>query len=128
MEYALSVAVVAIFALIYLFTGRAVKPLGYTYVSEEDFENFAKRAVGDIPIPDKKAALGAGGYTRLIGWTLLKAERKKYDGLADFFVKNKIFLKELCKRKFDCLLPYAGGEARAVTLAKAALNSAGGRL
>ncbi len=121
----MSVAVVAIFALIYLLTGRAVKPLGYTYVPDEEFENFAKRAVGAIP--DKKTALGAGGYTRLIGWTLLKAERKKYDGLATFIVKNKIFLKELCKRKYDCLLPAAGGEARAVTLAKAALNSAGGK-
>lgn len=123
MEYAISAAIVVIFVLIYLLTKNRVRPLIYEIVPDDLFDIYAKSL---ITLPDGKNTLNAAAYARHIKWVMLKISRKKYDGFADDIVREKEFINEISKMKFNEALPSVNGVPRALILARAALGSMGG--
>lgn len=123
MAYAISICAVVAFLALYLITRRPVKPRYVKGLGDEEFRVHTEELVRSIPVPEKTSKIAATGHISRIKWDMFWLGRKRYAGEFDDLLIPKDKLKQLSSLPLISSLPSAGGEPRAVKLARFCFES-----
>ena len=120
MEYAISIAVVAVFICVYLLTRPKIRALYFDEYCDEEYKNKCEEYVKSLPLPKEGGKTEAKKYASKIKFIMLKIKMKKYCGFFDEFIGVEDDVKALLKIDFMSLdeLPSIDGEPRAVRIAR----------
>lgn len=127
MEYAISIGIVAIFFCLFMFTRPKVSARYFDVFDDAEYEKQSEIMVRSLTLPKEGGKTEAKKYSGKIKLVMLKIKRKKYSGFFDKFTAREDDIKNFLKEDFSSLdeLPSAGGEPRAVKLARFCLAHSG---
>lgn len=127
MEYAVTAAVIAFFAVIYLIMQPALREHAYLTCGDADFAHAVENALKNLPLPKKGGGVvNDKKYKKSVKKVLGKLKYQKTEACKAFypvFAANRASIKEILKEKFDNLtsLPSIDKEARCAALARLTL-------
>ncbi|MCM1455674.1 MAG: hypothetical protein NC037_04010, partial [Bacteroides sp.] len=127
MEYAISIAVVAVFLCVYLITRPKIRALYFDEYTDEEYKSKSAEFVNSLPLPKEGGKTDAKKYASKIKLIAFEIKMKKYCGFFDKFVELEEEIKTLLKTDLTCLdeLPSINGEPRAVKIARFCLAHTG---
>ena len=125
MVYAITAIVLVFFIVLYAITRTKERDRFAIFISDNDFNEEAKKFVRSIPLPKGSATQNAKKYLRGISFCRLLLKRKKYKGIFDDFLQDENPVQMLEKVDFEklCDLPSVNNIARATLIASFCLSS-----
>jgi len=120
MEYAVSIAAVAIFVTIYLLIRPKVRPKYFDVYGDDAFKKEGAEYVSALSLPKEGAKQNAKKFASIVKRVAIKLKFRKYGGFFEKFIAAENEVKSFLKADFSNLeeLPSINGEPRAVKLAR----------
>lgn len=120
MEYAISIAVVAVFIAVYILTRPKMRPLYFETYGDMHFSAYAKEYIKNLPLPKEGSKNEGKSYAGKIKHIMRKLKKKRYGEFFEAFTALEDEIKAILKTDFTPLdgLPSIDGEPRAVKLAR----------
>ncbi len=120
MEYAISIAVVAVFVCVYLLTRPKTKACYFDLYDDKQFKSEGERFVVSLGLPKEGGKTDIKRYQSIIKRNMFKIKGRKYCGFFDKFSAQEEEIKTLLKTDLSALdtLPSIDDEPRVIKLAR----------
>lgn len=120
MEYAVSIAVVAIFITIYFLTRQGVRPMYYEFFDDSLYFSALGEFIKSLPLPKEGSKTDAKKYVSSVKFAISKLKMKRYGSFFEKFNEMEDEIKSLLKLDLSSLeeLPSIDGEPRIVLIAR----------